>query len=628
MSLVLRLIEGGFAVNESGDESPHSKAMWSSRLFWRLFLTYAVLTVVVAVVFVALFLSRQRTAIEAEVRQRLRDEAAVLEVLAESAWESSDAPVEELRSTWQPKLESLGRKIGTRLTLIRPDGTVLADSSVDARQMENHRDRPEIEQAAEHGVGFTMRPSLSVGEPFEYCAMRVGSREAPRGFVRVALPWTPFEARLKAAARLVAVTAAVVTLLALLATYLLERRLVRPLERLTQAAQAIAAGDVGQEVIVRHRDEIGSLARAFNTMSRELVQRMEQLQTSRRQSEENSELMETVLGSMIEGVVVINSHQRILYANAAAGPLLDLPTAQATGRSLFEAARHPRVQKVVEEVLSGRVPERVEYEVPRTNAIVALIASPLPGDPPPGAVLVLHDVTELRRLENLRREFVSNVSHELKTPLTTIQAYTETLLDGAINDPNNNRKFLERIDEQAERLHRLILDLLSLARIESAEEAYELLPIAIASTVTTCFEEHLPIAQSKGIELISEPPPQDLIVWADEEGLLTVLNNLVDNAINYTAAGGRVLVRWRLDGRRAVIEVQDTGIGISKQHHARLFERFYRVDKARSRELGGTGLGLSIVKHWAQVFGGSADVASEVGRGSTFTVRLPAVERQ
>lgn len=601
--------------------------MWSSRLFWRLFLTYAVLTVLASVVFVVLFQTRQRQAIEAEVRQRLRDEAAVLEVLAEPIWESPDAPVEELRATWQPKLETLGGDVGARLTLVRVDGTVIADSSADARKMENHRNRPEIEQAAssEVGVGYSTQSSQSVGESFEYCAVRVGSRETPRGFVRVALSWMPFETRLSAASRLVAGTAVVVTLLALLATYLLERRLVKPLERLTEAAQAIAAGDVGQEVIVRNRDEIGSLAVAFNTMSRELAQRLEQLQANRRERDENAELMETVLGSMIEGVVVIDARQRILYANAAAGPLLDLPTAQAAGRSLFEAARHPRVQKVVEAVLSGSTPDRVEYEVPRTNAIVALLASPLPGDPPPGAVLVLHDVTELRRLENLRREFVSNVSHELKTPLTTIQAYTETLLDGAINDPDNNRKFLERIDEQAERLHRLILDLLSLARIESAEEAYELVPVAIASTVKTCFDEHLPVAQAKSIALAAEPPTEEIVAWADDEGLLTVLNNLVDNAIKYTPAGGRVTVRWRVEGRRAVIEVQDTGIGISKPHQARVFERFYRVDKARSRELGGTGLGLSIVKHWAQVFGGSVEVASELGRGSTFSIRLPAV---
>ena len=588
--------------------------MWSSRLFWRLFLTYASLTVVAAVVFVVIFLKWQREAVNAEVRQRMRDEAAVLLHVADPSWAASGVPLEELRATWQPKLEALGREVGTRLTLVLADGTVLADSATDARRLENHRDRPEIAEAAEVGVGFSTRGSRSV---------RVGSKAAPRGFVRVALPWTPFEARLQATAQLVWITATVVLVCTLALAYWLAWRLVHPLETLTAAVQAIAAGDFVQKVSVTNRDEIGALAGAFNAMSRELSRRWEQLQASRRERDENSELMETVLGSMREGVVVIDTQQRILYANAAAGPLLDLPTIQAVGRSLFEVARHPRVQQVFEDVLAGRVPERVEYEVPRTSAIVALIASPLPGQPPAGAVLVLQNVTELRRLENLRREFVSNVSHELKTPLTTIQAYTETLLDGAIDDANHNREFLKRIDEQAERLHRLILDLLSLARIESAEDAFELSAVPIADAVRLCLEEHQAVASAKGISLVAQPASERVIVWGEEEGLRTVLDNLIDNAIKYTPLGGRVVVRWHIDGRRAVLEVEDTGIGIPQQHQSRIFERFFRVDKARSRELGGTGLGLSIVKHWVQVFGGSVEVRSELGRGSTFTVRIP-----
>ncbi len=601
--------------------------MWSSRLFWRLFLTYASLTVVSAVVFVVIFLKWQQEAVAAEVRQRVQDEAKVFLNVADPSWADADAPLEELRSTWQPKLEALGREVGTRLTLVLADGTVLADSAADARRLENHRDRPEIVEAMDVGVGFSTRGSRSVGEPFEYCAVRVGSKEAPRGFVRVALPWTPFAARLQATAQLVWSTAFVVLVCTLGLAYWLAWRLVRPLETLTAAAQAIAGGDFVQKVSVTNRDEIGALAGAFNSMSRELSRRWEQLQASRRERDENSELMETVLGAMREGVVVIDAQQRILYANAAAGPLLDLPTMQALGRSLFEVARHPRVQKVFEDVLAGRVPERVEYEVPRTSAIVALIASPLPGQPPAGAVLVLQNVTELRRLENLRREFVSNVSHELKTPLTTIQAYTETLLDGAIDDATHNREFLKRIEEQAERLHRLILDLLSLARIESAEEAFELLPVSIDDTVRACVEEHQAVASGKGISLVTKPAPDPVMVWADEEGIRTVLDNLVGNAIKYTPSGGRVLVRWHIDGRRAVLEVEDTGIGIPQQHQSRIFERFFRVDKARSRELGGTGLGLSIVKHWTQVFGGSVEVRSELGRGSLFTLRLPVVSR-
>jgi two-component system phosphate regulon sensor histidine kinase PhoR len=596
-----------------------------SRLFWRLFLTYAALTVVAAVSFVVVFLRWQREAINQEVQQRLRDEARLLVRLSDPAWTTSNAPLEEQREMWQPRLEVLGEEIGTRLTLILADGTVLADSARDARRMENHLARPEVVAAAADQVGFSTRGSRSVGESFEYCAVRVGSRDEPRGFVRVALPWTPFETRLQATARLVWSATGVTLTVALLVAYWFARRLVRPLETLTQAAQAMATGELGQEVLIPQRDEIGVLASAFNQMSRELASRVEQLQVKTRQAAEQSELLETVLGSMIEGVVVIDVRRHILYANQAAGPLLDLPTTQVAGRSLFEAARHPRVQKVVEAVLEGEKPERVEYQVPRTDAIVALIACPLPGKPPPGAVLVLHDVTELRRLENLRREFVSNVSHELKTPLTTIQTYAETLLDGAIEDVAVNRSFVQRIDEQADRLHRLILDLLNLARIEAAEEAFELSRVSVAAVVAACLEEHRPISGTKNIELRAEPQQSDIAVWADDEGLRTVLDNLVDNALKYTPAGN-VTVRWRLDGRRAVIEVADTGIGIPRAHQARIFERFYRVDKARSRELGGTGLGLSIVKHWAQVFGGSVEVTSEVGQGSVFTIRLPVAE--
>lgn len=600
-------------------------ALASSRLFWRVFLSYAVLTVVAVVVFVVVFLRWQREAINAEVRQRLQDEAKLLVRFADPAWATSNAPVEETRAVWQPRLEALGHEVGVRLTLVLADGTVLADSARDAQQMENHLTRPEIAEAIDAGVAFSTRGSQSVGEPFEYCAVRVGSREEPRGFVRVALPFAPFEKRLRTSAELIWSATGVSLIFALAVAYWLSRRLVRPLESLTQAAQAIASGDLGQEVVVTNRDEVGSLAEAFNRMSRELSARVQQLQLKTQQTAEQSELFETVLGSMIEGVVVIDDRQRILYANAAAGPLLDLPTSQVAGRSLFEAARHPRVQKVVDQVLHGVPPERVEYEVPRSNAIVALIASPLPGNPPPGAVLVLHDVSELRRLENLRREFVSNVSHELKTPLTTIQAYTETLLSGALEDAQHNRQFVERIEEQAERLHHLILDMLSLARIEAAEEAYELMPVSLEKTVQTCLDDHRSAAEGKNISLEFEPPPREVLAWADEEGLLTVLNNLVDNAVKYTPANGRVVVRWRMEARRAVIEVQDTGIGIPKLHQARVFERFYRVDKARSREVGGTGLGLSIVKHWVQVFGGSVEVASDTGRGSKFTLRLPLV---
>jgi two-component system phosphate regulon sensor histidine kinase PhoR len=252
-----------------------------------------------------------------------------------------------------------------------------------------------------------------------------------------------------------------------------------------------------------------------------------------------------------------------------------------------------------------------------------LTANRFPGKPSPGIVLVLRDVTELRRLENLRREFVTNVSHELKTPLASISAFAETLRLGALYDPENNLKFVVRIQEQAARLHQLIIDLIHLARVESGQQSFEIVEVPVRGVVERCLADYRAAAESNQITLSAIPPADPVLVRADEDGLYTILSNLVDNAIKYTPAGGKVEVRWQPEGTQVRIDVADTGIGIAPEHQPRVFERFYRIDKARSRELGGTGLGLSIVKHLAQAFGGSVGLTSHPGTGTTFHIRLP-----
>jgi two-component system phosphate regulon sensor histidine kinase PhoR len=252
-----------------------------------------------------------------------------------------------------------------------------------------------------------------------------------------------------------------------------------------------------------------------------------------------------------------------------------------------------------------------------------LLATRLPGAPCPGVVIVLHDVTELRRLENVRRDFAANVSHELKTPLAAIKAYAETLRLGAINDSQHNLDFVERIEDQANRLHQLILDLLQLARVETGKEAFEFAAVPVSDAVADCIAQHADAAASAGVSLAAESSTDDIKVWADFDGVQTILDNLVTNAIKYTREGGQVTLCWRRDGQFAEIDVADTGIGIAIQDQRRVFERFYRVDRARSRELGGTGLGLAIVKHLAQAFGGDVGLTSELDKGSTFRVRLP-----
>ena len=419
--------------------------------------------------------------------------------------------------------------------------------------------------------------------------------------------------------------------------YWLVGHIIRPLDSLIHAAEAIASGDYQQRVYVANQDELGMLARTFNRMSQELGGRMTQLsQSNDRQS--------TVLEGMIEGVIAVDERQRIVLANRAAGRLFDFRPPTAEGRPLLEVVRNHALHEAVSEALATRRPQRLEtkssasypdFADPRRPQVESLSRAasslqhvdvhvqPLPGQPCPGVVLVMHDTTELRRLESLRRDFIANVSHELKTPLSSIKAYTETLRNGALNDPEASQRFLARIEEQSDRLHHLIKDMLMLARIESDQQVFEIEPVDVAEVVSSCLENQRPAAEAKRIELNTEPSAATCRVRADYEGLREILDNLVDNAIKYTPEGGQVSIAWQASASTARIAVHDTGIGIKPADQRRVFERFYRVDKARSRELGGTGLGLAIVKHLAQSFDGKVDVESEVGQGSTFWVELP-----
>ncbi len=421
-------------------------------------------------------------------------------------------------------------------------------------------------------------------------------------------------------------TAAGISLLALVITYIVVGRIIRPLQTLTEAAQQIVQGELPDEVSVNSRSEIGTLASVFNTMSRELSARIRDLEVQRHQSETNHQQLETVLGAMYEGVIAVDQDERILFANMAAVRLMDLKPVSMLGRPIWEAVRHQNLSELIHSAMHHGGLKKMELEVSRTHSIVAITVSRLPGTPTPGAVIVIHDVTELRRLENLRREFVQNVSHELKTPLSSIAAYADTLLEGALEDSGCNRQFVGRIAEQADRLHRLILDLLALAQLESAEEGFEVEPVDVSRVLTASVDAHTAVAQAKRITISTDGTTDPVWGQAEGEGLRTIIDNLLDNAVNYTPEGGRIIVRWKQGDGRVQVEVQDSGVGIAHEHQQRIFQRFYRIDKARSREVGGTGLGLSIVKHLCQAFGGNITVTSHLGQGSTFTVTLPAAE--
>lgn len=429
--------------------------------------------------------------------------------------------------------------------------------------------------------------------------------------------------------------------LSLFVAFWLARRIAQPIQELTDATERIASGGYGHKVYASGVDEVGSLATTFNHMSERLAAQFAQLEEDRQQ-------LRTILSGMVEGVVALDAEQRILFANERAAELLEFQPTNAVGRKLWETVRQAALQDIVQKALAepGAHRHELEWNGPSARSLT-VHAARLPGVgrtdrernqehgepftlPARGAVVVLHDTTELRRLERLRQEFVANVSHELKTPLTTIKAYVETLIEGGVEDSQIRMPFLEKIAEQSERLHALILDLLSLARIESGAEMFDYQSVALGPIILACLERYRARAESRGQLLQAQPPPiaaDTLSAWADEEAVHQILENLVDNALKYTPPGGRVYVRWgNADDRPdqpVFFEVEDSGIGIPEADLPRIFERFYRVDKARSREMGGTGLGLSIVKHLVQALHGTLGATSRLGHGSRFTVHLP-----
>jgi two-component system, OmpR family, phosphate regulon sensor histidine kinase PhoR len=399
------------------------------------------------------------------------------------------------------------------------------------------------------------------------------------------------------------------------------RQLKPTLEEMTETADSLRQGRFERVLPVPERDAIGRLVDTFNSMSDALATQVARLDADRQE-------LRAVFRCMAEGVVVLDAEQSVRFLNEAASRLLKVPLETSKGRKLWELVRHRALIEAAETILRSDEPYRCELEwhVPVETA-VAVQGARLVGEPHRGALLVLHDITNVRQLEHMRRDFVANVSHELKTPLAAIHVMVETLLDGALNDPQHNIRFLERVRENADRLSYLVQDLLTLNRIESGQEALDLRPVPLAAALELCLHQHDVRAQAKQQKLELVPPlGLPVSAWADEDALDHILGNLVDNAIKYTPEGGTITLRWHATGTEAAMEVQDTGMGIPEKDLPRIFERFYRVDKARSRELGGTGLGLSIVKHLAQIMNGRVTAVSELGRGSTFTVHLPRGE--
>jgi len=595
--------------------------MWSSQFFWKFLLITAGLNLLGVITFATMFIRNSDRMLTEEHDERLQSAAILLQSgLAEQI--DSDHPTDI-----EKKVGSLGRELGLRITLLDRDGALLADSYYtpgdNIGAAENQKERLEILRAetSQDGFGRSERVSPTQGMAMRYFAIRLGAKGDSKGFLRVAVPAADLHSKNSETRKNIILGGIVFSLLTLGVCIWFGGRTYAAVKSLDMAVQEITSKGPHVKVDLSDRDEFGMLGDHLNRMSTELARRIDRLQGDQAR-------LATVLDGMGEGVITVNESERILFANPAAGKLLNFDLQESAGRSLLEVVRNHTLHEAVMEAISGESIGSRELKIGENHdRILRASFTRMQGEPCPGIVIVLNDFTDIRRLELLRQEFIANVSHELKTPLSAIKAYAETLRRGAIEDEVHGKRFVERIEEQAERLHQLILDMLHLARVESGKQAFDIHSIAVSPTIESCVDDFFETTQAKKIAISFDPPDDDLFVQADAEGLRHILSNLVDNAVKYTPDNGSITVRWRRDEGFVVIDVVDTGIGIAAKDQDRLFERFFRVDKARSRELGGTGLGLSIVKHLTLDFGGQVGVTSQLGMGSTFTVKLPLAKQ-
>lgn len=518
----------------------------------------------------------------------------------------------------------LGREINTRLTIINPEGMVLGDSEENPQKMENHSDRPEIKEAIKGRIGKSSRYSTTLKKDMMYLALPIKD-DAYRviGAVRVSIPLDELENRVGQIYRIIGWGGLLAVTISLGISFALARRVSRPISQMAQAAKMISKGDLSRRIREDSRDEVGDLAYSFNRMSEELQRQMGDL--AREVSEK-----EALLSSMIEGVLAIDRDEHVILINQAAQRMLELGPDDALGKFHWEVIRNAEINNLFKEVLKTKEQKEVKLQIgPLDERAFMVYAAPIRawGGNILGVVAVFHDVTEIRRLEKVRMEFVANVSHELRTPLTSIKGFVETLKRGAIDERENAVNFLDIIERHTDRLNQLITDLLDLSRVETGKKKMDFQPIKVEELINRAVSHFMEIS-NKNRPKIKYNIPSDLpMVLADEEGIETVLKNLLDNAVKYTPKRGEINITSTDKDDYIEIAVVDNGIGIPSRDLPRIFERFYCVDKARSRELGGTGLGLSIVKHIIEAHGGTVGVESEVGEGSRFTFTLSKVSK-
>lgn len=624
------------------------------RIRWRIAVPYVLLILLVMVAMVLYLSGFVRDTYLAGLQGQLAGEAKLIG----DALESSLATRSSLES-FDPAAYRYAWLLGSRVTIIAPDGTVVGESHESRLAMDNHLDRPEVQQALREGQGHSIRHSDTLNEEMMYVALRVGPGDAPLGFVRVALPVLEVNAQVTRLRRTLELSALIATLLAAVLATIIAERIARPIRRLTEVAERLARGDLDARLLPSGQDEVDQLTRAFNFMADRLRTQVNTL------AKEQSRLS-AVLENAASGLIITDDEGRVSMMNPAAARLLGTTPERSLGLSFAQAVRYYQLVDLWEQCREEQREQSDVVEIVLQGLFLEAIVKSFREAGVQGYLVILQDLTRIRRLETIRRDFMSNISHELRTPMAGLKALVETLRDGALEDPPAARRFLDRMDSEVDALTQMVEELLELSRIESGRIPIRLLPTSLDEVIGPPVERLRPQAERSGLDLSVDLSPDLPLVLADAERARQVVSNLVHNAIKFTPSGGQVRVTGhRMDvpedddgpgaqrtgpldpGEWVVIAVQDNGVGIDPDDLPRIFERFYKADRARSG--GGTGLGLAIAKHIIQGHGGQIWAESPSGvpywervngqqrsvagsrdprrRGSTFYFSLPSTGR-
>jgi two-component system phosphate regulon sensor histidine kinase PhoR len=582
-----------------------------SRIIW----SY-ILLIIIPFVFVAILLDKKlEEGALTDIKTSLIKQAYLIEILVKK---------EDLLNTNRPRLDQVAKdvssKIKSRVTLIDKLGVVLADSEKSAAEvpaMENHAGRPEVKTAFSGSIGEDIRYSQTLKIDMLYVALPIKAGQGVAGVIRLALPLEQVQRILGTTRQTIFFTLLFALALAFVIGSLLSRSIIKPLNRIIYVSRKFAQGDFNHQLYQNSQDEIGELAFTLNAMA-------EDIQNKIREMEIQNQQLQNIFQSMVEGIILVDKSLAIVTVNAPIEKMFGVVGKDIKGKLFLEAIPNNDIAEIINQVLrSGQLLTKELSIVWPVNRIFQLNASPIfQNKEVTGCLLVMHDVTEIRKLERVRSDFVANVSHELKTPLTSIKGFVETLIEGALEDKENARHFLQIIQEHTDRLNNLINDLLDLSYLESKGIQLERQKFELRNLVNKILSGFRVQIQKRSLNINNEILPE-VLLEADRAKIEQVFTNIFDNAIKFNRENGGIRIySQELDGK-VKVTIEDSGPGIPSRDIPRIFERFYRVDKARSREMGGTGLGLAIVKHIVELHGGSVGVESIEGLGSKFWFILP-----